>query len=113
MDMRSFIGACVVLWSAVVGAQSVRVMRLPEGGVQPQVAVDERGGVHVVYLAGDPMATDVYYVRVADDGQGFSKPMRVNSQPGSAIAAGSVRGAHIATGKDGRAHVAWMGSNDA
>jgi hypothetical protein len=33
----------------------------------------------------------------------------VNSQKGSAIAAGSIRGAQLAVGKNGRAHVAWDG----
>jgi hypothetical protein len=39
--------------------------------------------------------------------------MRVNSQPGSAIAAGTIRGAQIALGKAGRVHVAWNGSGRA
>ncbi len=43
----------------------------------------------------------------------FSKPLRVNSQPGSAIAIGSIRGAHLALGKANRVHVAWNGSNKA
>src|SRR5262249_21094513 len=36
-----------------------------------------------------------------------------NSQPGSAIATGNIRGAHLAVGKNGRVHVAWMGSGKA
>src|SRR5262249_54433714 len=42
--------------------------------------------------------------------QRFSSPIRVNSRPASAIAAGSVRGGQIALGKDGRVHVVWNGS---
>jgi hypothetical protein len=37
----------------------------------------------------------------------------VNSQPGSAIAVGSIRGAQIALGRGGRLHVAWNGSGKA
>lgn len=89
----------------------VSVVRLPEGAMQPQVMTDEKGIAHVIYLSGDPMAADIFYVSLAD--QKFSRPMRVNSQPGAAIAAGTVRGAHIAIGRNGRVHVAWMGSKAA
>jgi hypothetical protein len=54
---------------------------------------------------------DLYYVRSRDGGATFSAPLQVNSQPGSAIAAGNIRGAHIAVGKNGRVHVAWNGSH--
>jgi hypothetical protein len=67
--------------------------------------------MHVVYLKGDPYASDVFYVR-REHGV-FSKPIRVNSRPGSAIAVGTVRGAQIALGKGGRVHVAWNGSSKA
>jgi hypothetical protein len=39
----------------------------------------------------------------------FTKPLRVNSEPSSAVATGTIRGAHIAIGKNGRIHVAWNG----
>src|SRR4029453_1934112 len=42
-----------------------------------------------------------------------SAPLRVNSQPGSAIATGTIRGGQLAVGKGGRIHVAWNGSNAA
>lgn len=88
-------------------------MRVPGGGVQPQVAVDDKGGVHMIYLAGDPPDSDVFYIRSMDEGQTFSMPVRVNSHAGSAIAIGTVRGAHLAVGRNGRIHVAWMGSGSA
>ena len=40
----------------------------------------------------------------------MTDPVRVNSQMGSAIAIGTVRGPHLAVGRDGRVHVGWMGS---
>src|SRR5207253_5758314 len=54
---------------------------------------------------------DIYYVRSTDSGASFSDPLKVNSHPGSAIAVGNIRGAHLAVGKNGRVHVAWMGSD--
>src|SRR5258708_3049349 len=92
-------------------ARKVTLMRVPNGGIQPQVAVDAGGAVHMVYYKGDPGHGDLYYVRSRDGGATFLAPMQVNSQPGSAIAAGNIRGAHIALGKHGRVHVAWNGSH--
>jgi hypothetical protein len=37
-------------------------------------------------------------------------PVRVNSQDGSAIALGTIRGAQMSVGRAGRVHVAWNGS---
>ena len=91
--------------------EAVQVQRVPGGGVQPEVAVDQRGTMHVIYLAGDPAAANVYYVRSTDEGRTFTQPIRVNSQGGSAIATGTVRGAHIAIGRGGRVHIAWNGSD--
>ena len=44
------------------------------------------------------------------DGATFSTALRVNSHEGSAIAAGTIRGAQLALGQAGRVHVAWNGS---
>jgi hypothetical protein len=52
----------------------------------------------------------LYYVYSADAGASFSDPIRVNGEPGNAIAVGNVRGAHLAVGRNGRIHVAWNGS---
>jgi hypothetical protein len=96
-------------------SRKVTLMRVPKGGIQPQVAVDAAGAVHMVYYKGDPGHGDLYYVRSRDGGATFSVPLQVNSQPGSAIAAGNIRGAHIAlgkiVGKNSRVHVAWNGSH--
>lgn len=89
---------------------AVDLVRTPQGGVQPQSAVDNEGAVHLIFFQGDPAAGDIFYVRRASEEDHWSKPIRVNSQPGSVIAMGTVRGAHLAIGKDGRVHVAWMGS---
>src|SRR3954453_22125208 len=85
----------------------VNLVRTPTHGLQPQAVVDERGTLHLIYLAGEPSASDVFYVRRDAGKKEFSPPLRVNSQPGSAIAPGTIRGAQIAIGKNGRVHVAW------
>ncbi len=92
------------------GNAKVNLVRTPDGGIQPQAVVDGKGVLHLIYLKGDPEAGDIFYVRREPGELDFSKPLRVNSQPGSAIAVGSVRGPQLAIGKDGRVHAAWMGS---
>jgi hypothetical protein len=94
-------------------ADDVTVLRLPEGAMQPEAAVGPDGVLHVVYLRGEPGSADIHYVRSSTPGAPFSKPIRVNSQPGSAIAAGTIRGAQLAIGRNGRVHVVWNGSGTA
>jgi hypothetical protein len=90
---------------------AVTVVRVPDGGVQPQIATAADGAVHMVYLTGPPAASDIVYRRSAD-GMKWSEPLRVNSKPGAAIASGTVRGPHIAVSPSGRVHVVWMGSSN-
>jgi hypothetical protein len=89
------------------------ILRTPDGGIQPQAVVDSSGVLHLIYLKGDPGAADVFYVRRDPGMEEFTSPIRVNSQPGSAIAIGTIRGAQIALGKNNRVHVAWNGSGKA
>jgi hypothetical protein len=89
---------------------SVSTIRVPNGGIQPQVMVDGKGVLHMVYYSGDQGHGDLYYVRSVDQGATFSSAFKVNSHPGSAIAAGNIRGAHLALGRKGRVHVAWNGT---
>src|SRR5579872_590450 len=103
--------ACAGTAAEIDRAHKVTLARVPSGGIQPQVAMDTDGGLHVIYYKGDPSSGDIYYVRSRDGGSTFSAPIRVNSQSGSAIAAGNIRGAHLALGKNGRVHVAWNGSH--
>jgi hypothetical protein len=104
----------IIAFSArVVAAERVIVHRLPAGAAQPQVVVDGRGAVHLIYLSGDPAQADIFYTRSTDQGTTWSEAIRVNSGRGSAIAIGTVRGPHLALGRDGIVHVAWMGSSAA
>jgi hypothetical protein len=91
----------------------VTLVQTPDGGIQPQVAVDAKGVVHLLYFKGEPGAGDLFYVRREPGKEAFSAPIRVNSQPSSAVASGTIRGGQIAVGKSGRVHVAWNGSGQA
>lgn len=94
-------------------AAEVVVENLPEGGVQPQLAVGADGVVHLVYLKpkvkDEPRNCDVRYTSRPVSGGDWQKPINVNSVPGSAIAAGTIRGAQMALGKGGSVQIIWNG----
>ena len=89
---------------------AVRVMDVPDGGIQPKLVIDEAGTVHLVYYQGKADGGDLFYVRKERD-RGFTKPIRVNSIPRSAIAVGTIRGAQITVGRNRRPCVVWNSSN--
>ena len=91
----------------------VKPVRTPDGGIQPQTMVDSRGVLHMIYFKGDAAAGDIEYVRRAPGAEAFSQPIRVNSQPASALAVGTVRGPQMALGRNGRVYVAWFGPSKA
>ena len=91
----------------------VSLIRAPDGGIQPQAAVDAKGVVNLIYFKGEPQGGDIFYVRRKPDEEAFSPPIRVNRQAASAIATGTIRGAQLAIGRNGRVHVAWMGGQGA
>jgi hypothetical protein len=95
----------------VVG--QVLVRRVPHAGIQPEAVVDNAGTLHLIYFSGEPAGGDLYYVRSRDLGATFSTPVRINSQAGSAIATGTIRGGQLALGRTGRVHVVWNGSDAA
>ena len=104
---------CCSVASTTAGAPMVKTIRVPNGGIQPQAAVDLKGTLHLVYYKGDAGGGDLFYAKRVQGAEQFSRPIPVNSQKGSAIAAGSIRGAQMALGKNGRVHVAWNGGKGA
>lgn len=100
----------LLLLPAIAFAAQVQVLRVPHEGIQPQVVVEANGTVDLLYFSGDPKNGDLFFVRSQDHGKTFSAPLRVNSQPGSAFAIGTIRGGQMAVGANGRVHVAWNGS---
>jgi hypothetical protein len=95
----------------VAAAESAHVtpVRTPHGGIQPQALADGSGVVHLIYYKGDAANGDIFYVRRRPAEPDFSEPFRVNTNPGGAMAAGTIRGAQMALGRNGRVHVAWNG----
>ena len=63
----------------------IRFCRVPQGGIQPQLAVDEEGTLHLVYYTGDAHRGDLFYVRSKDSGMSFSPAMPVKRRFGSDI----------------------------
>ena len=99
MTRREAVAAAFALSLPSFGAEAklksgerIRLRRLPNGGIQPQVMSDDNGILHVLYYAGDALNGDVFYTHSADGGATFSQALRVNSNPRSAIAAGTIRG---------------------
>lgn len=105
----------MVLANGAAWAQDrqVTVAKTPHGGIQPQMVVDGKGAVHLLYFKGEPKAGNLFYSRREPGKADFSAPLKVNSQDGSAVATGTIRGGQIAVGKNGRVHVAWNGSGQA
>jgi hypothetical protein len=91
----------------------ISLVRTPNGGIQPQAVLDRAGTLHLLYYTGEAAHGNLFYVKSSDAGRTWSPPLRVNSQAGTAIAAGTIRGGQIAIGKNGRVHVAWNGSSQA
>jgi hypothetical protein len=112
ISRRSFVASCAgaAFAGRASGTSNVVRLKVPDGGLQPQAVIDPNDVIHLIYLYGNPAAADIGYVRKAPGDRQFSEPIKVNDQPGSAIALGTVRGAHLALGKSGRVHVAWNGS---
>ncbi len=100
---------CLGFSSASHGAANITLLRTPNGGIQPQSVLDAQGVMRLIYFKGDPSRGDIFYVSQAPGQEAFSKPIRVNSTPGSAVAIGTIRGAQMAVVKNGRVHVAWNG----
>src|SRR5262249_29863288 len=97
--MLCFIGC--ITWAGFAGA--VRVVNTPGNGAVPDAEVDRNGTVHVAYVS----AEDAFYAHSGDNGQTFSAPLKINSEPGTVHPPNMFRGPDIAIGKAGRVHVIW------
>jgi hypothetical protein len=90
----------------------VLLERVPEEGLQPQVVTTSDGTLHLIYLKGEPRGCEVRHVTKKPGAPSWSTPRTLNSTPHSAVAAGTIRGAQIAVGKDDSLHVVWNGVGD-
>jgi hypothetical protein len=109
--MRSILGFLAIsLITVNVPADSlVHTQRLPSGAIQPQIVQAADGAIHLIYYNGKPDGGNLFYMRKTAAENNFSKPIQINTTPGSAISIGTIRGAHLALGRNSRVHVAWMG----
>ena len=75
-------GLCLNVCDAS-GAERVSLWQLPQGAIQPQVAVDGRGTAHVLYFkqGNSEGAGNLYYMRLAPGETRPSESIRVNSEP--------------------------------
>src|SRR5262245_61974172 len=117
MTRRDLVRVASALVVPMFGAETrpsrrIRLERLPNNGIQPQVVSDGHGTLHVLYYSGDAGHGDIFYTRSTEGGGTFAPALQVNTA-GSAIAAGTIRGAQMALGKGGKVHVAWNGSSAA
>ena len=109
--------AIAVLWvfgiaSLSHGAEKVSLQPTPNGGIRPQVVVDGKGVVHLVYAwnpnPGErPGGDNLAYVRKEPGQSEFSKPIDVNSVPRSVY---PLVPSEMVVGRDGRVHVSWAAS---
>ncbi|MBI1832454.1 MAG: hypothetical protein HYR84_13505 [Planctomycetes bacterium] len=107
------IASLLVFGGIGVAQADVVLVKTPNRGIQPQTVVDAKGNLHLLYYSGDPGNGNLMYVRRDAGKTAFSEPIQVNSQDGSAVAVGTIRGGHLAVGKNGRVHAAWNGSGKA
>src|SRR5262245_22952475 len=94
------------------GAEKVSLQATPNGGIRPQVVVDGKGVVHLVYAwnpnPGErPGGDNLAYVRKEPGQSEFSKPIDVNSVPRSVY---RLVPSEMAVCHDGRIHVSWAAS---
>jgi hypothetical protein len=108
-----FLAILSLMLLAHLGAAELIAQRAPQNGIQPQAIVGSDGSVHLITYVGPEAAGNIHYFHRAVGATSFAEPITVNSVPGSAVAMGSMRGAHLAVGRNGHAYVSWMGSNTA
>lgn len=109
MFVRAFLLLAFVGTSSIA-SQPVTLVRVPNGGMKPSVALDRAGVLHLVYFKGDVSKGDAFYVTSSDYGATFSEPLRVNSQAGSVLAVAGIRAPQLALEPNRKAHVLWHGS---
>ena len=95
----------IVLAGPAVGAAkpSVNLVQAPAGCLVPDVVMDAKGVLHMVY----GLEHHAYYVQSADNGATFTPPVKVNSS-GTVETKMGERGPKLAVGSDGGVHVVWV-----
>ena len=81
----------------------VTVVHPPPEALVPDVALDPKGTLHLLYGIG----SNAFYVCSKDNGLNFIEPVKVNTGVSVETRMGE-RGPKIALGRDGVIHVVWM-----
>ncbi|MCY2950929.1 MAG: sialidase family protein [Planctomycetota bacterium] len=92
-----------ILFTLPSFAADVKIIPLPDGALVPDVLVDKRHIVHLVYGLGD----NAYYTRSIDNGKTFSDPIKVNSEGKVQLTMGE-RGPKLALGANDSIHVVYV-----
>src|SRR4051812_24466286 len=98
--MRLITLLLTALLQAASHAANVSVADSPDRGLQPRLLVDAKGTLHALWYSGDAGSGDVFHATRNSD-KTWSTAVRVNSEPGSAVAAGTIRGEQGVLGRDG------------
>jgi hypothetical protein len=105
--LRKLAPLYVLCWLAPGGiCAEVNTIRVPHGAEVPEVVLDATGVLHMIYGRGAP--GNGYYVRSANLGKTFTRPVQLNRRADS-VTTGMERGPKLALGKDGVLHVVWLG----
>ncbi|HEY6229021.1 MAG TPA: hypothetical protein VI282_18015, partial [Verrucomicrobiae bacterium] len=67
----------VIAMLSTAVASNMTVTRTPDGGIQPQVAVDSAGTAHLIFYKGAEGGGDIFYAQEKAGEDKFSKPIKV------------------------------------
>lgn len=116
--------SCAVTFAGVATADPLRVSPAGRRTLAPEVAVDARGAIHVIWLDREPQqnrppdpdlakhshshlsSMDLWYARSDDGGRSFRAPVRVNGQSGL-VWGFAVSKPRVAAGRSGTIHVSY------
>jgi len=98
-NFAALLSVVALSFASAQAAPKVTTVKLPYGGIRPQVGIDQKGVVHIVQ-ADSKVRGDLVYVKHEPGQNQFSKPVKVLREA-EAMAASF----NMAVGKDGRVHV--------
>jgi hypothetical protein len=84
-------------------APSVKIVQAPVGCFVPDVVMDAKNVLHIVYA----QDRNAYYVQSTDNGATLSQPVQINTESTVEFKMGE-RGPKLSVDRDGVIHVAWM-----
>ncbi len=101
----------VTLVSAALAEERIEILRVPDGGIQPQASIDAEGTLHLLYYKGQGKKGDLFYVTRGAGAEAFSEPIRVGLEANAADSSGSIGLARLAVDGSFRPHVTWFHMN--